>query len=111
MKIVGLIPFKSSTYQAMAFLYFMRILISLCSFSSVKLAAIITSCALSASKKAYFRCLGNSFIINPLELISTFCTFSLLLLGFSTPFSFKLSTVSFNSRLAFKYSTSRSSMY
>ena len=45
----------------MASLYFLRILISLCSFASVKLAAIITSCALSAPKKAYFNCLGNSF--------------------------------------------------
>ena len=48
MKIAGLIPFKSFTDQAMASLYFLRILINLCFFSYVKLAAIITGCALSA---------------------------------------------------------------
>ena len=52
MKIDGLVPFKSSTYQAMASLYFLRILISLCSFSFFKSAAIIIGCALSAPKKA-----------------------------------------------------------
>ena len=49
MKIEGLIPFKSSIDMAMASLYFMRILISLCSFSTIKTAAIITCCALSAA--------------------------------------------------------------
>ena len=44
MQIEGLIPFKSSTSQAMASLYFLRIPISFCSFSTVKLAAMITSC-------------------------------------------------------------------
>ena len=65
MQIDGLIPFKSSSDRAMASLYFLRILISFYSFSIVKSTAIITSCALSAPKKTYFRCLGNSFRINP----------------------------------------------
>ena len=62
MKIAGLILVKSSTDQAMAFLYIMRILISFCSFSYVKSATIIIGYALSAPKKGYFKCLGNSFI-------------------------------------------------
>ena len=41
MQIEGLIPFKSSTGQVIAFLYFLRICSSFCSFSSVKLAAMI----------------------------------------------------------------------
>ena len=53
MQIEGLVPFKSSTNQAMASLYFLRILINLCSFSTIKLAAMITGCALSSPKKAY----------------------------------------------------------
>ena len=53
MQIEGLIPFKSFTDQAMASLYFLRILISFCSFSTVKLATMITGYALSAPKKAY----------------------------------------------------------
>ena len=65
MQIDGLIPFKSSSDRAMASLYFLRILISFYSFSIVKSTAIITSCALSAPKKTYFRFLGNSFRINP----------------------------------------------
>ena len=67
-KIDGLIPFKSSTDHAIASLYFLRILISLCSFSFVKSVAIITGCALLTPKKAYFRCLGNSFRINSSKL-------------------------------------------
>ena len=82
MQIEGLVPFKSSTNQAMASLYFMRILISFCSFSFVKSAAMITGCALSTPKKAYLRCLGNSLRINPSEIFST-CHFFLLLLDFS----------------------------
>ena len=78
----GLIPFKSSTDQAMASLYFLRILINFCSFSTIKSAAIITGCALSAPKKANFRCLGTSFRINPLKLFSTSSTLSSLLLDF-----------------------------
>ena len=62
MQIAGLIPFKFSTDQAMASLYFLRIFINFFSFSYVKSVAIIIDCALSAPKKAYFRCLGNSFI-------------------------------------------------
>ena len=55
MQIEGLIIFKSSTDQAMVSLYFMRTPINFCSFSIVKSAAMITGCALSAPKKAYFR--------------------------------------------------------
>ena len=65
MQIEGLIPFKSSTDQAMTSLYFLRILISLSSFYTVQSAAMITGCALSAPKKAYFICLGNSLRISP----------------------------------------------
>ena len=65
MQIEGLIPFKSSIYQAMASLYFLRNLINFCSFCTVKSTAMITSCALLAPKKAYFRCLGNSLRISP----------------------------------------------
>ena len=43
MQIERLIPFKSSTDQAMNFLYFLRIRSSFCSFSSIKLASMITS--------------------------------------------------------------------
>ena len=52
MQIEGLVPFKSSTNQAMTFLYFLRILISFYSFSIIKLATMITGCSLSAPKKA-----------------------------------------------------------
>ena len=65
MQIDGLIPFKFSTDQAMASLYIFRIPISFYSLSSIKSATIITCFDLSAPKKAYFRCLGNSFRINP----------------------------------------------
>ena len=65
MQIDGVIPFKSSTEQAMASLCFLRISISFYSLSYVKSVAIITSFDLSAPKKAYFKCLGNSFRINP----------------------------------------------
>ena len=106
-----LTPFKSSTDQAMVSLYFMRILISLCSFYFVKLAAMITVCAPSAPKKAYFICLGNSLRINPSKLFSTPCPFSSLLLDFSALISFRLSTISLNSRLEFRYSTSKASIY
>ena len=46
MQIQGLIPFKSSTDQAMTSLYFLRIPISFCYFSTVKSTAMITGCAL-----------------------------------------------------------------
>ena len=65
MQIVVLIPFKSSTDQAMASLCYLRISISFNSLSSVKPAAIITGFDLSTPKKAYFRCLDNSLRINP----------------------------------------------
>ena len=65
MQIDGLIPFNSSTDQAIASLCFLRISISFCFLSSVKSTTIITGFDLSAPKKAYFKCLGNSFRINP----------------------------------------------
>ena len=84
MQIEGLIPFKSSTNQTMTSLYFLRTLISFYFFCTIKSVAMITGCALSAPKKAYFKCLGSSFRINPLELFSTSCSFSSLLLDFPT---------------------------
>ena len=65
MKMEGPIPFKSSTDQAMASLYFLIIFNSFSSFSSVKSATMITGYALSAPKKEYFKCFSSSFIINP----------------------------------------------
>ena len=65
MQIDGLVPFKSSIDQAMASLYFLRILISFCSISTIKSVAMIKSYALSAPKKTYLRCLGNSLRIKP----------------------------------------------
>ena len=65
MQIEGLIPLKSSTDQAMASLYFLRICSSFCYFSFVKSAAMIIGCALFAPKKRYFKCLVRSFKINP----------------------------------------------
>ena len=111
MQIDGLIPFKSSIDQVMDFLYFMIIPISFYSLSLVKSVAIITSFDLSTPKKAYFRCLHNSLRINPSKLFSISYTFSLLLLDFSALSSFKLNTVSFNSKLAFRYYVPRSSIY
>ena len=111
MHIEGPIPFKSSTNQTISSLYFLRISISFCSFSFVKSTYMITSFDFSTLKKAYFRCLGNSFKINPSELIYTSCILSSLLLDFSTLCSFRLSTVSFNSKLEFINSTSISSIY
>ena len=84
MQIVGLIPFKSPTDQAMASLCYLRISISFYSLLYVKSTAIITGFDLSTPKKAYFRCLGNSFRINPSLLFSTSCTISSLLLDLST---------------------------
>ena len=111
MKIEGLVPFKSSTDQAIASLYFLRITSSFYSSSSVNAADIITGFAFSGHKKAYFKCLGNSFKVNPYELVSISFVFSSFLLDFSIPFSFKLKTVSFNSKLEVKNSQSRSSRY
>ena len=111
MQIEGLIPFKSSIDQAIAFLYFLRIFNSFCSSCSVNAADMITGFAFPGSKKAYFKCLGNSFKVNPSELVFvSFASFSLLLV-FSVMFSFKLKTVSFNSKLECRNSQSRSSRY
>ena len=65
MQIEGLIPFKSSNVQATASLYFLRIRSSFFSFSSVKSASMIIGFDFSDPKKAYFKCLGNSFKISP----------------------------------------------
>ena len=100
MQIKGLIPFKSSTDQAMASLYFLRTLISFCSFSSVKSTTMITGYASSAPKKAYSKCLGNSLRISPSKLFSTSCPFSSLLLDFSALISFRLIIVSLISKLS-----------
>ena len=51
MKIEGPIPFKSSTDQAIASLYFMRISSSLCSSSTVNLVDIIIGLAFSGLRK------------------------------------------------------------
>ena len=69
MQIEGHIPFKSSIDQAIASLYFLKISNSFCSSSSVNAVEIKTSFAFSGSKKAYFNCLGNSFKVNPSELV------------------------------------------
>ena len=95
MQIEGLIPFKSSTNQAIASLYFLRISNSLCSSSTVNAADIITGFAFSGPKKAYFKCQGNSFKVNSFELIPIYVAFSLFLLDVFVLFSFKLKTVSF----------------
>ena len=107
MQIEELIPFKSSTFQAMASLYFLRIFNSFNYFSSIKLAAMIIGCAFSTPKKAYFKCFGSSFRINSSELFYTPCSSSSLLLDFSILISLRLSTASFNSKLEFINSTSR----
>ena len=104
MQIEGLIHFKTSTDQAITSLYFLRICSSFFSFSSVKLAVMIT--ALSAPKKAYFKCLGSSFRINPPKLFYTPCSFSSLLPNLSILISFRLSVISLNSKLEFRYSIS-----
>ena len=111
MQIEGLIPFKSSIDQAITSLYFLRISSSCCSSSSVNAADIITSFAFSGSKKAYFNCLGNSFEVNPSELVYVSFAFSSLLLDFSMLFSFKLKIISFKSKLEFITPKSRSSRY
>ena len=78
MQIEGLIPFKSYTNQAIASLYFLRISISLCFSSSFNAVDIIKSFAFSGPMKAYFKCLGNSFKVNPFELVSISLAFSSL---------------------------------
>ena len=62
---------------------------------------IITGFIFSGYKKAYFKRLGNSFKVNPSELVFISFDFSSLLLDFSILFSFKLKTVSFKSQLEF----------
>ena len=68
-QIEGPIPFKSSIDQAIYSLYFLRISSSFCSSSLVNPAEMMTSLACSGCKKAYFKCLGYSFRINPSELV------------------------------------------
>ena len=106
MKIEGLIHLKSYTDLAMASLYFMRILISFSSFSTVKPSTMITGCAVLALKKEYFRSLGHSLRISPLELFFTSCPLSSPVLNFSTLISFRLNIVSLISKLESRYSTS-----
>ena len=89
----------------MASLYFLRIFNSFSPFSSVKSKTMITGCAFSAPKKAYFKCFGSSFIINPSKIFSTPYSSSLLLLDFSILISFRMSVV-LNSKLEFRYLTS-----
>ena len=104
MQIEGLMPFKSSIDQAIASLYFLRISSSLCYSSSVNVADIIIGFAFSGSKKAYFNYLGSYFKVNPYELVSISIAFSSLLLNFYVLSSFKLKTVSFNSKFEFSHS-------
>ena len=111
MQIEELIPFKSSTDQAIAPLYFPRISNSFYSSSSVNVVDKITGFALFGSKKACFKCLGNSFKVNPSKLVSISFVFSSLLLDFSVLLSFKLKTISFKSKMEVKNSQSRSSSY
>ena len=111
MQIEGLISFKSSTYQAIAYLYFLRISSSFCSSSSFNAADIIARFTFFSPKKVNFKCRGNSFKVNPSKLVSIYFSFSSLLLDFSVLFSFKLKTVSSKSHLEFKNSQSRSSIY
>ena len=108
MQIEGPIPFKSSTDQAIASLYLLRISSSFCSSSTTNAADIITGFSFSGHKKAYFQCLGNSFKDNPFELVYISLAFSSLLLDFSVLFSFKHKTVSFKSHLEVRNSQSRS---
>ena len=72
----GPIPFKYSIDQAMVSLYFLRISNSFFDLSSVKSANVITSLDFLASRKAYFKCLGNSFKIKPSKLMFTSEAFS-----------------------------------
>ena len=76
MQIEGLIPFKSSTNQAITPLYFLRISSNVCSLCSIKLADIIIGLDFSTSRKARFKCSGNSFRIKPSEFVFTFENFS-----------------------------------
>ena len=96
MQIEGLIHFKSSIDQAIASLQFLRISNSFCSSCSVNAADIIIGFSFSGSKKAYFKCMGSSFKVNPSKLVSISFASSSLLLVFYVLLSFKLKTVSLN---------------
>ena len=72
----GLIPFKSSIDQEMVPLYFLRISSSFFSLCSVRSVDIINGLDFSASRKAYFKCSGNSFRIKPSDLVFTSAAFS-----------------------------------
>ena len=111
MQIEELIPFKSSTGQAIAPLYFLRISSIFYSSSSFNATDIIKGLSFSGSKKAYFKCLGSSFKDKPFELVSISFAFSSLLLDFSIMFSFKLKTIYFKSKLEVRNSQSRSLRY
>ena len=54
MQIEGLIPFKTSIDEVIAYLYFLRIASSFYSSCSVNAADIITGLSFSSFKKAYF---------------------------------------------------------
>ena len=97
--------------QAIASSYFLRISNSFYSSCLVNAVDIVTGFAFSGSKKAYFNCLGNSFKVNPYELVYVSFASSSFLLVFSVLFSFKLKIVSFNSQLECRNSQSRSSRY
>ena len=108
MQIERLIPFKSFTDQATS-LYFLRISSSFSFSNSVNAADIITCFAFFGPKNEYFKCMGNSFKVNPSELVYISFSFSSLLLDFSVLFSFKLKTVFFKSKPEVRNSQSRSS--
>ena len=111
MQIDGLILFKSSTNQAIASLYFLRISTSLCSLYSVKSVAIITGFDPSSPKKAYFKCLINSSKLTPHNFFQPSMLslhYCLIFFAFS---SFRLSIVSLHSKLVLRCSVSRSSIY
>ena len=103
--------FQISIDQAIASFYFLKISNNLCSSSSVNAAKIIIGFSFSSSKKVYFNYLGNSFKVNPYELVFVSFASSSLLLIFPVLFSFILSTASFDSKLEFRNSTTRTSRY
>ena len=109
-QIEGPIPFKCSIDQSIACLYFLRISSSFYSSCLVNAADIIIGLDFFSSNKAYFKCSGNSFKVNPSKLVYDSFVFSSLL-HFSGLFSFTLKTVSFKSKLEFGHSQSISSRY
>ena len=100
MQIDGLIPFKFLIDQAIASLYFLRVSTTFFSFSEVRSVAMITGLDFSSPKNAYFKCLGSSFRISPLELFYASRTFTSMLLTSSSFPSLKFSTVSISLALA-----------